>query len=255
MDEVPGSAGLMPGFFSPYDALMNAANEPDAVLRLQAAARELGFDNVMFAVIPQPKVNIGEVYLRSNYPGQWRDHYDRNNLRAADPTVEYCFRSSSPFVWLPQSFKTTEQQALYEEASAFGLKVGVTLPIRGVDGEIGMLTCVRDGNPGPDFLKDLNQNLGALALLRDVAFDSLHQYVHASAAAPAENVPVLTARERDCLQWMCAGKTAWEIGRILNISEAGVNFHISNLRAKFGVSRRNDVVIKAIRLGLIDLPG
>ena len=27
-----------------------------------------------------------------------------------DPTVEYCFRSSSPFVWLPQSFKTVEQQ-------------------------------------------------------------------------------------------------------------------------------------------------
>ncbi|MBB3223611.1 helix-turn-helix transcriptional regulator [Pseudoduganella umbonata] len=254
MEEVPGSAGLMPGFFSPYDALMNAADEPDAVLRLQAAARELGFDNVMFAVIPQPKLNIGEVYLRSNYPDRWRDYYDRNNLRATDPTVEYCFRSSSPFVWLPQSFKTAEQQALYEEASAFGLKVGVTLPIRGVDGEIGMLTCVRDGNPGPDFLKDLNQNLGALALLRDVAFDSLHQYVHA-APPPAEAAPVLTARERDCLQWMCAGKTAWEIGRILSISEAGVNFHIANLRGKFGVSRRNDVVIKAIRLGLIDLPG
>jgi LuxR family quorum-sensing transcriptional regulator LasR len=254
MDEVPDGAGLMPGFFSPYDALMNAADEPDAVLRLQAAARELGFDNVLFAVIPQPKVDTGEVYLRSNYPGQWRDYYDRNDLRAADPTVEYCFRSSSPFVWLPQSFKTPEQQALYEEASAFGLKVGVTLPIRGVDGEIGMLTCVRDGNPGPDFLKDLNHNLGALALLRDVAFDSLHQYLHA-APAPASEAPVLTARERDCLQWMCAGKTAWEIGRILSISEAGVNFHIANLRNKFGVSRRNDVVIKAIRLGLIDLPG
>jgi LuxR family quorum-sensing transcriptional regulator LasR len=233
---------------------MNAADEPDAVLRLQAAAKGLGFDSVLFAVIPQPKVNIGDVYLRSNYPGQWRDYYDRNDLRAADPTVEYCFRSNAPFVWMPQSFKTPAQQALYEEASAFGLRAGVTLPIRGVDGEIGMLTCVRDGNPGAAFMKDLSRNLGGLSLLRDVAFDSLHQYVHA-APAPAVDVPVLTAREKDCLQWMCAGKTAWEIGRILNISEAGVNFHIANLRNKFGVSRRNDVVIKAIRLGLIDLPG
>ena len=254
MEEVPGSAGMTPDFYSPYDALMNAADEPDAVLRLQSAAKGLGFDNVLFAVIPQPKVSLGDVYLRSNYPGQWRDHYDRNNLRTADPTVEYCFKSSSPFVWMPQSFKTPEQQALYEEASSFGLKVGVTLPIRGVDGEIGMLTCVRDETPGPAFLKDLNQNLGGLSLLRDVAFDSLHQYVHA-AVTPAEDVPVLTARELDVLQWMCAGKTAWEIGRILSISEAGVNFHISNLRGKFGVSRRNDVVIKAIRLGLITLPG
>jgi LuxR family quorum-sensing transcriptional regulator LasR len=224
------------------------------VSRLQSAAQGLGFDHVLFAVIPQPKVNAGEVYLRSNYPGQWRDHYDRHNLRSADPTVEYCFRSNSPFVWMPQSFRTPEQRALYEDAAAFGLKVGVTLPIRGVDGEVGMLTCVRDEHPGPAFLKDLNQNLGGLSLLRDVAFDSLYQYVHA-AATPAEDAPVLTAREMECLHWMCAGKTAWEIGRILHISEAGVNFHIANLRNKFGVNRRNDVVIKAIRLGLIDLPG
>ena len=253
MDDVFGSFGVAPDFFSTYDKLMNAPDEPDMVMRLQGAAQELGFDKVLFAVIPQPKVNVNDVYLRSNYPEQWREHYDRQNLRAADPTVEYCFKSSSPFVWMPQSFKTPEQQALYEAASSFGLKVGVTLPIRGVGGEIGMLTCVRDEAPGPAFLKDLSQNLGGLSLLRDVAFDSLHQYVHA-AAAPAEDVPVLTARELDCLKWMCAGKTAWEIGRILSISEAGVNFHIGNLRTKFGVSRRNDVVIKAIRLGLITLP-
>lgn len=254
MDEALGSSGIAPDFFTTYDALMNARDETDTVARLHTAAQGLGFDKVLFAVIPQPKVNIGEIYLRSNYPNQWREHYDRNNLRAADPTVEYCFKSSSPFVWMPQSFKTPAQQTLYEEAASFGLKVGVTLPIRGVSGEIGMLTCVRDENPGPAFLKDLGQNLGGLSLLRDVAFDSLHQYVHAS-VAPAEEVPTLTARELDCLQWMCAGKTAWEIGRILSISEAGVNFHITNLRTKFGVSRRNDVVIKALRLGLITLPG
>ncbi|GAB2857091.1 transcriptional regulator LasR [Pseudoduganella ginsengisoli] len=254
MDEVGAGAGIVPDFFTTYDALMNARDEPETVTRLESAAQGLGFDKVLFAVIPQPKTNIADVYLRSNYPDQWREHYDRNNLRTADPTVEYCFKASSPFVWMPQSFKTPEQQALYEEAASFGLKVGVTLPIRGVGGEIGMLTCVRDEAPGPAFLKDLSQSLGGLSLLRDVASDSLHQYVHAS-VAPTEDIPVLTAREQDCLQWMCAGKTAWEIGRILSISEAGVNFHISNLRTKFGVSRRNDVVVKAIRLGLISLPG
>ena len=254
MDEALGNSGIAPDFFATYDALMNARDETDTITRLQTAAQGLGFDKVLFAVIPQPKVSVADIYLRSNYPDQWREHYDRNNLRAADPTVEYCFKSSSPFVWMPQSFKTPEQQNLYEEAASFGLKVGVTLPIRGVGGEIGMLTCVRDENPGPAFLKDLGQNLGGLSLLRDVAFDSLHQYVHAS-ATPAEEAPVLTAREFDCLRWMCAGKTAWEIGRILSISEAGVNFHITNLRTKFGVSRRNDVVIKALRMGLITLPG
>jgi LuxR family quorum-sensing transcriptional regulator LasR len=93
----------------------------------------------------------------------------------------------------------------------------------------------------------------ALALLRDVAFDWTSKYIRVADAQ--EKPPALTARELDCLQWMTAGKTAWEIGRILSISEAGVNFHISNLRTKFNVSKRNDVVLKAIRLGLVSLPG
>lgn len=245
--------GTLDGLSGLFNGLSEASCEADAVLRMQSGVQELGFDKVLFAVIPQPKHNLADVYLRSNYSTRWRDQYDRQNLRAADPTVEYCFKSSAPFVWVPQSFKTPEQLVLYEEASSHGLKAGVTLPIHGDGGEVGMLTCVRDQAPGPNFMKDLSQQLGNLTLLRDIAFDSMRQYMHA--APPSQDVPVLTARELDTLQWMAAGKTAWEIGRILSISEAGVNFHIGNLRTKFGVSRRNDVVIRAIRLGLIALPG
>jgi LuxR family quorum-sensing transcriptional regulator LasR len=241
------------GFSDLYEGVSGASCEADATLRMLSGVQELGFDKVMFAVIPQPKVSTTEVYLRSNYPSRWRDQYERENLRAADPTVEYCFKASAPFVWMPQSFKTAEQRALYEEASTHGLKAGVTLPIHGAGGEIGMLTCVRDQAPEADFMQDLGHQLGQLTLLRDIAFDAMRQYMYAP-PAPSE-APALTARELDCLQWMAAGKTAWEIGRILSISEAGVNFHIGNLRTKFGVSRRNDIVIKAIRLGLISLPG
>lgn len=240
------------GFLTPYDSLMNAATDAAAMQQLQGAAQDLGFERVMFAVIPQPKTNIADVFLRSNYPEDWRAHYERHNLRATDPTVEHCFKSNAPFAWMPQSFKTPAQQSLYEEASAFGLKVGVTLPIRGVDGEVGMLTCVRDEAPGAKFLRDLYQNLSALTLLRDVAFEAMSKFIHAEAVV--EDAPALTARELDSLQWLAAGKTAWEIGRILSISEAGANFHIGNLRRKFRVNRRSDVVLKAIRLGLIEMP-
>ena len=246
--------GMLNGFSGLFEGLSEASCEADAILRMQAGVQSMGFDRVMFAVIPQPKVSVDDVYLRSNYPSKWRDHYDSQNLRAADPTVEHCFKASSPFIWMPQAFKTDQQRALYEEASAHGLKAGVTLPIHGAGGEIGMLTCVRDQAPGAGFMTDLSQQLGNLTLLRDIAFDSMRHYIVAKPAKP-EAAPVLTARELDCLQWMAAGKTAWEIGRILTISEAGVNFHIGNLRNKFGVSRRNDVVIKAIRAGLITLPG
>jgi LuxR family quorum-sensing transcriptional regulator LasR len=237
----------------PFASLNQASSDAAAFTSLTAAARGLGFEQVMFAVIPQPKVSLDDAFLRTNYPVEWRGHYDRQNMRVVDPTVEYCFRSNAPLVWLPQAFKTQVQQSMYEEAAAFGLRAGVTLPIHGPGGEVGMLTCVRDEMPGPAFMKDLYQNLGALTLLRDMAFDAMKGHIHK--VATQEPAPVLTARELDCLQWMTAGKTAWEIGRILSISEAGVNFHISNLRTKFNVSKRTDVVLKAIRLGLVSMPG
>lgn len=244
--------GTLNRFSSLYDGIANASCEADAVLAMQAEVQNLGYDKVLFALIPQPKVSLNDVYLRSNYPGKWREAYDRENLRAADPTVAHCFQAMSPFVWVPESFKSTSESAMYEEASGHGLKAGVTLPVHGVGGEIGMLTCVRDQTPGAGFHNDLHAQLGSLALLRDVTFDAMRQY--ATAPPPAQDTPVLTAREVDTLQWMVVGKTAWEIGRILSISEAGVNFHIGNLRTKFGVTRRNDVVIKAIRLGIVKLP-
>lgn len=67
-------------------------------------------------------------------------------------------------------------------------------------------------------------------------------------------VITLTAREKTVLQWCAAGKSSWEIGRIFNCTEAGVNYHFYNIRRKFGVSSRGAAVLKALELGLIQLP-
>ena len=63
----------------------------------------------------------------------------------------------------------------------------------------------------------------------------------------------LTAREKEALQWSARGKSSWEISRIFNCSEAGVNYHFSNIRRKFGVSSRWAAVMMALEQGLIQL--
>jgi LuxR family quorum-sensing transcriptional regulator LasR len=65
---------------------------------------------------------------------------------------------------------------------------------------------------------------------------------------------ILTDRETEVLQWSAAGKSSWEIGQIVNCSEAGVNYHFCNIRRKFGVSSRWTAVVKALEQGLIHLP-
>jgi len=63
----------------------------------------------------------------------------------------------------------------------------------------------------------------------------------------------LTTREKEALLWSAKGKSSWEISRIFNCTEAGVNYHFSNIRRKFGVSSRWAAVMMALEQGLIQL--
>jgi DNA-binding CsgD family transcriptional regulator len=63
----------------------------------------------------------------------------------------------------------------------------------------------------------------------------------------------LTSKERQCLQWCKEGKTNWEIGVILSISEKTVEFHLSKAMRKLGAGNRMSAVIIGIKRGLIRL--
>ncbi len=78
-------------------------------------------------------------------------------------------------------------------------------------------------------------------------------YLRLANDKPKEEIvlPSLTARERDCLSYCALGKTSWEIGQILGISEKTVDFHISNASVKLDANSRIFAVVKALRHGLI----
>jgi DNA-binding CsgD family transcriptional regulator len=61
----------------------------------------------------------------------------------------------------------------------------------------------------------------------------------------------VTPRETQVLVWVAAGKSDWAIGRILNISNKTVNFHVENAKRKFGVGTRLQAVVAAMRNGII----
>lgn len=61
----------------------------------------------------------------------------------------------------------------------------------------------------------------------------------------------LTLRERECLLWSARGKSSWDIGVILSISENTVNFHLKNAMAKLDAGTRIMAIVKSIRFGLI----
>jgi DNA-binding CsgD family transcriptional regulator len=62
----------------------------------------------------------------------------------------------------------------------------------------------------------------------------------------------LTARERECLAWSAEGKTAWETGVILGISDQTVISHLRNAQRKMRAANRVQAVAMAIRAGLLE---
>lgn len=220
----------------------------DTVARL---AKSWGFDQVLLAILPRPGMRFEDAFVRTNYASSWRQTYVEEGFAYIDPTVSYCATHASPLIWSPELFVTTPQQSLYEEARAHGLRAGVTLPIHGPHQEAGMLCFVRDSNPGNGFSDDVNRALPHLTLLRDLVVDTSQRHLTTHSQAL---LPKLTPRERECLKWTALGKSTWEISHILGCSEAVVNFHMKNIRAKFGVNSRRAAAVIATQFGLID-PG
>ena len=65
--------------------------------------------------------------------------------------------------------------------------------------------------------------------------------------------PHLTEKELEVLRWVKDGKSYWETGQIMNISERTVKFHLSNIYKKLEVVNRSQAVYRAVCLGYINL--
>lgn len=65
--------------------------------------------------------------------------------------------------------------------------------------------------------------------------------------------PILSQRERECLQWAAVGKSDWEIGEILGISAKTANMHLERSKAKFGVTTRTQAIVAGMRDGYIHI--
>ncbi|GLU36676.1 MULTISPECIES: response regulator transcription factor [Pseudomonas] len=61
----------------------------------------------------------------------------------------------------------------------------------------------------------------------------------------------LSDRELEVLKWSAMGKTAWEIGQLISISEPTVKFHFSNIYKKLQVTSRAQALSHAISHGWI----
>lgn len=59
-----------------------------------------------------------------------------------------------------------------------------------------------------------------------------------------DDLPELTARERDCVAFMADGRRDWQIADTLGITAQTVRFHIDNARRKLGAANRAQAIAR-----------
>ncbi|ESX66332.1 LuxR family transcriptional regulator [Mesorhizobium sp. LSHC414A00] len=187
-----------------------------------------------------------KVRLISTYPQPWTSHYLHSQYEKIDPVIHQARGRQETFSWDAHASDlelTTLQRQLMDEATQFGIRCGFTIPIHDSGGLFAALTFASDERQ-PLFFRVIDRYERALELI--AIFFHLHARRKLSDGRIVDGV-VLSRREIECLKWAARGKTAWEIGRILGISQRTAAYHRDNARKKLGAPT---TIQAAIRLAL-----
>lgn len=82
----------------------------------------------------------------------------------------------------------------------------------------------------------------------------LDEQIARADALKGERSSGLTTRELEILQWICTGKSNKEIAVELGLSANTVSVHRANIMDALGIHKTAELVVYAIRSGLVNLP-
>jgi LuxR family quorum sensing-dependent transcriptional regulator len=204
--------------------------------------KPMGFTQVFAGIIPTPGMSaqqqIANVVLH-HWPEQWSQRYFSQGYLFDDPAIQRVTSSIDPFLWSELADDRPSAKRIMGEAKEFHLGFGFTVPMLTLDGQSAGFSIASDRGELPPHYR------GRLQLL------AMYAFARALSLADMPPKVKLTPREADVLRWIAEGKSDWEIGMILRISEHTVDKMARQVRAKFNATNRTQAVALALRHGII----
>lgn len=183
-----------------------------------------------------------------SYPEKWAQLYYRKNYASIDPVISLVNQSSQAITWKSAFCNITlnsEIKEFIEKAREYGLRNGIAYLIPGNNKQqMDSLLSMETGE-----LKLNSQQLQLTEYILPHIHESLNRVYREH--SHAVELPEFSQREKETLKWAYEGKTAWEIGIILSISERTVKFHLNNIYRKLNVSNRSQAIALSIQHGII----
>lgn len=219
----------------------------DAAAIRQAFAEALaglGITNFALLEFAADAKAFGEHVIGERMPAEWKERYFAQRYVEHDPVIAEVLTNVEPFLWseaLAKARPDKKRRQIFHEASEFHLNEGICIPIYGPRNYMAYVSLA---GAQPDLAPGSRAALHVMALY---THNRLAKLLRTRTPAP----PPLTPRETECLNWVARGKSDWEIGEILNISERTAHWYIENAKRKLGVATRLQAVIAAVSAGHI----
>lgn len=220
--------------------LANATTVEALVALYRVAIHQFGFSHFIMTGLPSHGQRFETLVLERFWPEDWMSHYVSRDYIRRDPVAVASVVCKAPFTWKEARLCAKQLGSagdrIMMEAADVGLKDGVCVPIPVRNAVAG---CISLAGEAPITEKAALEPVNVLSLTFASRLQLLVDHGRPKGLT-------LSDREREVLTWVADGKTAWEISRILGISDSTVNKHIAGAMRKTGSVTRAQAVAKAL---------
>ncbi len=221
------------------------ASATDATELLNTIVKAYGLETAAFLTVRPVYEEPSQPFYVTTYSPDWVKRYIDKRFFDIDPVLLDGLRAVTLVDWKEIDLSDKSVRTFFGEAREHGVgKHGVTIPVRGADGERGILSVTSNENAAgwQAFLKSHVRDFQPLA-------GELHNAIRRIQGRPLHPT-ACSDREIECLKWYARGEKVKRTAEILSLSPRTVRFHLDLARAKLGAKSLTHAVAIATELGL-----
>jgi|SRR6266404_3897400 LuxR family quorum sensing-dependent transcriptional regulator len=220
------------------DAIEASKTTACVISQFERMIGNLGFHAYIMAGIPTSGQSLKQLTVANGWPAEWFELYDRENLSSVDPVPRHCYNTLNPFEWKDAPYDREYDKPAHRvmtRARDFRFHEGFCIPIHYDDATGAISIAGEHPYLDPD-------TRSALHLMSVFAHGRLRALSKPASIGPRR----LSDIEAEVLRWAARGKTAWETGQIMRISERNVRWHIEEAQRKLMTTNKTATVAVAL---------
>jgi LuxR family transcriptional regulator, quorum-sensing system regulator BjaR1 len=235
--------------FSAIDKLRDTNDYESVKSVFKESVNDLGVSAFIICDVPPDAPPGAQEIYASGWDKEWEERYLSKNYSKYDPVPNSVNWKADPYYWeeveLSCKKDSTAITIMNEARSEFGMHAGYCVPIHGLRGISGLVSVATSDR---DWMLSEREE-AVLHVISLYAYEAVRRI--RDKTSPGGGGLKLAPREIECIKWVAAGKTSWEIGMILGISAETVSDYLKSASKRLGTSSRAHLVAKSHRLKMI----